>query len=161
MHSPNYRHTSIPNAVRFLVMVAVATAMLVMPAWTQNAVPPTARQAAAMPAFAHRLNPSATPRAARKVAALAHARNHRGGPLDETFYDNGPVNGQIDAWTIGFGFSVSDTLQINQPGGVLTGIQFWLWVEPGDTVSNVEVQIGSTGYFSNNLFDGTVRAFSI
>ena len=28
-------------------------------------------------------------------------------------YDNGPVNGQVDAWTINFGFAVSDTFHIS------------------------------------------------
>jgi uncharacterized repeat protein (TIGR03803 family) len=156
MHSQDYTHSTIPNAVRLVAMVALATAMLVMPGWTQNAIPAAARQAATMPAFAQHLHPAATPQLGRRFPASTHARKHRGSPLDETFYDNGPVNGQVDAWTVGFGFSVSDTIQINQPGGTLTGIQFWLWVEPGDTVSNVEVQIGSTGYFSNNWFDGVV-----
>ena len=33
---------------------------------------------------------------------------------------------------------------------------FWAWVEPGDVVTSTEIQIGNHGYFSNNLFDGTV-----
>ncbi|MGB8885849.1 MAG: PEP-CTERM sorting domain-containing protein [Candidatus Korobacteraceae bacterium] len=72
-----------------------------------------------------------------------------------TVYDNGPVNGQVDAWTINFGFSVSDTFHI--VGGTrINNISFWAWVEPGDVASSVEVQISSTGYFGNELFDGTV-----
>ena len=55
-------------------------------------------------------------------------------------YDNGPVNGQVDAWTINFGFSVSDSLQLS---GQVTGLAFYAWVIPGDTISNVEVQFGS------------------
>ena len=70
-------------------------------------------------------------------------------------YDNGPVNGQVDAWTINFGFAVSDTFHANGDSSV-NNISFWAWVEPGDTASSVEVAIGNNGYFSNNLFDGTV-----
>ena len=79
--------------------------------------------------------------------------------IAQTIYDNGPVNGQVDAWTINFGFSVSDTFHCCMglsPQGSVTDISFWAWVEPGDTATSVEVAIGNTGYFSNNLFDGTV-----
>ena len=75
--------------------------------------------------------------------------------MAQTIYDNGPVNGQVDAWTINFGFAVSDTFQVTS-GTPVSNISFWAWVEPGDTASNVEIAIGSTGYFSNNLFDGVV-----
>jgi hypothetical protein len=70
-------------------------------------------------------------------------------------YDNGPVNGQVDAWTINFGFAVSDTFHLSAASSV-EDITFWAWVEPGDVVTSTEVQLGSNGYFSNNLFDGTV-----
>ncbi len=70
-------------------------------------------------------------------------------------YDNGPVNGQVDAWTINFGFAVSDTFHTTTTTG-LSNISFWAWVEPGDTATSVELAIGSTGYFSNNIFDQTV-----
>ncbi len=76
-------------------------------------------------------------------------------PAMAQIYDNGPVNGQVDAWTINFGFSVSDTFHINS-STTLVSLDFWAWVEPGDTATSAEVAIGSTGYFSNNLFDGTV-----
>ncbi len=72
-----------------------------------------------------------------------------------TVYDNGPVNGQVDAWTINFGFAVSDTFHISS-STTLSDVSFWAWVEPGDTATSVEVAIGSNGYFTNNLFDGTV-----
>jgi hypothetical protein len=82
-------------------------------------------------------------------------RGRPGSPLnaDGVAYDNGPVNGQVDAWTLNFGFSASDTIQVS---GQVTGIQFWAWVEPGDTATSVEVAISSVGYFGNELFDGTV-----
>jgi hypothetical protein len=73
-----------------------------------------------------------------------------------TVYDNGPVNGQVDAWTINFGFAVSDTFHVDGNTS-LSNISFWAWVEPGDTVTNVEVAIGSNGYFSNNILDTTIE----
>ncbi len=72
-----------------------------------------------------------------------------------TVYDNGPVNGQVDAWTINFGFSVSDTFHLSAASTV-NDISFWAWVEPGDTATSVELQLSSVGYFGNELFDGTV-----
>jgi hypothetical protein len=74
---------------------------------------------------------------------------------DSIVYDNGPVNGQVDAWTINFGFAVSDTFHLSAATD-LESITFWAWVEPGDVVTSTEVQVGNQGYFSNNLFDGTV-----
>jgi PEP-CTERM motif len=72
----------------------------------------------------------------------------------DTVYDNGPVNGEVDAWTINFGFAVSDTF--HSSFATLTGLDFWAWLQPGDTATSVEVAIGTTGYFSNDVFDGTV-----
>ncbi len=71
-------------------------------------------------------------------------------------YDNGPVNGQTDAWTINLGFAVSDTFHLSSTALSLDGVDFWAWIEPGDTAISVEIAIGSTGYFSNDLFDETV-----
>ncbi len=75
--------------------------------------------------------------------------------MAQIVYDNGPVNGQVDAWTINFGFAVSDTFHVDGNTS-LSNISFWAWVEPGDTVTNVEVAIGTTDYFSNNVLDSTV-----
>lgn len=71
-----------------------------------------------------------------------------------TLYDNGPINGEVDAFTINFGFAVSDTFHLANSATV-GDVSFGAWVEPGDTVTSVEVAIGSS-YFSNNLFDGIV-----
>jgi uncharacterized repeat protein (TIGR03803 family) len=107
-----------------------------------------------MPQFAKRLAHPAAPRTPTKSPVSVPAYLSRHLPQgDGVVYDNGPVNGQVDAWTINFGFAASETIQVNSP---VTGIQFWAWLEPGDTITSVEVQIGSTGYFSNDLFDGTV-----
>jgi len=55
-------------------------------------------------------------------------------------YDNGPINGTTDAWTINFGYVVSNTF---------TGIsyaeflQFGVWEYPGDTMTSVDWSITS------------------
>ena len=70
-----------------------------------------------------------------------------------TLYDNGPVNDNQAAWTINFGFQVTDTIQAN---GTVQGLDFWTLLIPGDTVTSVEVAIG-TAPFSNNVFDSFVN----
>ena len=71
-------------------------------------------------------------------------------------YDNGPVNDNQNAWTINFGFSVTDTIQVN---GTVQGLDFWALLIPGNVPTSVEVQIG-TSAFGNNLFDQTVNLSS-
>jgi len=44
-------------------------------------------------------------------------------------WDNGPINGTTDAWTINFGYVVSDTFVA---GGSVTSFQFGVWEFPGD-----------------------------
>jgi hypothetical protein len=70
-------------------------------------------------------------------------------------YDNGPVNGQVDAWTINFGFVVTDTFTVSNGNGRIGGMDFWTWLDPGDTLDSVEVQIGIEA-FGNTLMDLTV-----
>ncbi|MGC2108395.1 MAG: PEP-CTERM sorting domain-containing protein [Candidatus Korobacteraceae bacterium] len=67
-------------------------------------------------------------------------------------YDNGPVNDNQAGWTINFGFTVTDTIQVN---GTVQGLDFWTLLIPGDTVTSVEVSIGSSP-FGQNLFDGVM-----
>jgi PEP-CTERM motif len=58
-------------------------------------------------------------------------------------YDNGPINGTTDAWTINFGYIVSDTFG-SGPGvtnPVATGFSFGVWEFPGDTMSSVDWSI--------------------
>jgi hypothetical protein len=70
-------------------------------------------------------------------------------------YDNGPVNGEVDAWTINFGFSVTDSFHLSANELPVSGIDFWAWLLPGDTITNVEVQVGLTR-FGNELSDQIV-----
>ena len=56
-------------------------------------------------------------------------------------YDNGPINGTTDAWTINFGYIVSDTFTAG-PGSI-TGFQFGVWEFSGDVLSSVGWSITS------------------
>ncbi len=54
-------------------------------------------------------------------------------------YGNGPINGSVDAWTINFGYVVSDTF--TTPAGYydekVTDFSFGVWEFPGDTMYSV------------------------
>jgi len=65
-----------------------------------------------------------------------------------TLYDNGPINGQVDAWAINYGFQVSDSFTLNGTSN-LTGVQFGAWLFPRDTETSVAWSIGSTPFASD------------
>ncbi len=71
----------------------------------------------------------------------------------DILYDNGPVLNTQSAWTINFGFSVTNSMVVS---GTVEGLQFWTLEFPGDVLQSVEVEIGSSP-FSNNLFDSVVN----
>ena len=155
--------TLLPLIFLFLFMTITA-----QPAFAQNSVPPTARQAATMPQFASRLaHPAPTqaasrmrypaqPRASYKNPLDPRGRAHRGGPLDANeIYDNGPINGSTDAWTINFGFVVSDTLPISN-NGTINGLTFGAWLFEGDVLQTVEVSITSAEFGGTTYFDQVV-----
>jgi len=70
-------------------------------------------------------------------------------------YDNGPLNGEVDSFTINFGFAVSDSFTVSNNNGHIGGMDFVAWLDPGDTDTSVEIQIGNQA-FGNNLMDMTV-----
>src|SRR5690348_1825606 len=53
-------------------------------------------------------------------------------------YDNGPTNGTVDAWTINFGFIVSDTFTLASARNI-EGFTFAAWLFPGDILESAEV----------------------
>jgi PEP-CTERM motif len=56
-------------------------------------------------------------------------------------YDNGPINGTTDAWTINFGYIVSDTFVA--AGFAVNGFSFGTFQFPGDTMLSVDWSITS------------------
>jgi hypothetical protein len=76
--------------------------------------------------------------------------------MAQTIYDNGPINGNTDAWTINFGFIVSDTFNINSPETPITGASFGMWLFPGDTLTSAELSITSGENGGTSYFDQTV-----
>jgi PEP-CTERM motif len=67
-------------------------------------------------------------------------------------YENGPINGTIDAWTINFGFVMGDSFTISGGPTTITGVAFGAWVSPGDTVTSVEVSLNSQPYLGGTTY---------
>ena len=70
----------------------------------------------------------------------------------QILYENGPINGTTDAWTINEGFVVGDSFTISTGTSTLTGLSFGAWLFPGDVLESVEVIVsqeflGGTIYF--------------
>ena len=61
-------------------------------------------------------------------------------------YDNGPYNGTNDAWTINFGFSVSNSFT-DSAGSPITGLDFVYWdASSTDLLTTVDMAIGSPSF---------------
>src|SRR5271157_2494370 len=69
-------------------------------------------------------------------------------------YDNGPINGSTDAWTINFGYIVSDTFAA---GGSTTGFSLGLWEFTGDSVTSVDWSITSAENGGTVFGSGTAK----
>jgi len=70
-------------------------------------------------------------------------------------YDNGPTNGDIDAYTINFGFIVSDNFQLSSPSTV-NSLVFASWLFPGDVLESAEVSFTSEEFGGTVFFDQVV-----
>src|ERR1022692_2933850 len=78
---------------------------------------------------------------------------------DSILYSNGPYNGTTDAWTINFGFSVSDSFTV-PPNSTITGLDFVYWdASTTDILTTVDMAVGSTS-FGNDIFFGTLSGFT-
>jgi hypothetical protein len=75
----------------------------------------------------------------------------------QTVYSNGPINGNTDAWTINFGFIVSDTFNVTNNDTTITGGSFGMWLVPGDTLTSAELSITSGENGGTSYFDQTVN----
>jgi len=58
-------------------------------------------------------------------------------------YSNGAINGTTDAWTINFGYVVSDTFVTGANDTSVTGFMFGVWEFPGDSMTHVDWSITS------------------
>ena len=67
--------------------------------------------------------------------------------MADTLYDNGPYNGTNDAWTINFGFSVSNSYFCSSPDCLLTDFHLVYWdASSTDLLTTVDMAFGSTSF---------------
>jgi hypothetical protein len=90
---------------------------------------------------------------ASMFAMMAVALPARAGVL----YENGPINGETDAWTINFGFVMSDSIYISTGQSTINGVQFGAWLFAGDTLESVEVSFTSEPFGGTTYFDQVVN----
>src|SRR5271167_77324 len=74
-------------------------------------------------------------------------------PASPQVYENGPVNGTVDAWTINFGYSVIDTLSSTYAAKI-SGFDFYTWVFPGDKPLTVDWSILSSEMGRTHYYGG-------
>jgi len=80
------------------------------------------------------------------VPLLALAVSPAAAHAQDTLFDNGPINGTVDAWTINFGFVVSDSFDISamhKGGTVIKGFDIGVWELPGDKLSSLDWSVTS------------------
>ena len=73
----------------------------------------------------------------------------------QTVYENGAINGNVDAWTINFGFFVGDTFTVSAGTSTISGFSFGAWLFPGDVLETAELTLESnplgTVYFDQSI----------
>jgi hypothetical protein len=74
-------------------------------------------------------------------------------------YENGPINGTTDAWTINFGYIVSDTFVAD--GSTVTGFMIGDWEYPGDTLTLLNWSITSGENSGTTYGDGTASGSNL
>ena len=77
-----------------------------------------------------------------------------------TLFENGPINGETDAWTINFGFVMSDSITISTGQSTITGVSFGAWLFAGDTLQTVEMSFTSEPFGGTTYFDQVVNLTS-
>lgn len=77
------------------------------------------------------------------LALLLSGRAHAG-----LVYDNGPINGSIDAWEIDGSNSVTDSFTVSQ-STVLQWATAGLWTSPGSSAVEIDWSVGTTPYGSD------------
>jgi hypothetical protein len=72
----------------------------------------------------------------------------------QVLYSNGTPNLNAIAWTINFGYTVSDTFTL--PGNsTITGFDMWVWEAPGDKALTVDWSITSAEFGGTTYSSGT------
>ncbi len=157
MHGKSAIRSSRLSLLAPLVTALVVTLFVLLAAISarpQNPVPLTAREAAASPQFAGKLHPATRPTMTKPRAMLGGRAGQASLPSG-VLYENGPANGTTDAWTINFGYIVSDTFVPNGNSGV-SGFDLYVWELPGDSMTSVDWSITSGPNSGTVYGSGTV-----
>ncbi len=75
----------------------------------------------------------------------------------QTLYENGPINGETEAWTINFGFVIADSFTISGGNSTVGGLSFGAWLTPGDTLESAEVSLTEYPISGTVYFDQVVN----
>jgi len=75
----------------------------------------------------------------------------------DTLFENGPINGETDAWTINFGFVVTNSFTISTGDSAIGGLAFGVWLSPGDVLESAEVSMTSEPFGGTTYFDQVVN----
>lgn len=150
-------------ALLFLIFLFIFLTIAADQAQGQASVPATAVQAAKLPQFAWKLSPAVKQPPQETASRLHRAQprvSYKNGlhipPLDSNdVYDNGPINGTTDAWTINFGFAIADSFNLSNSGN-LNGMTFGAWLIPGDVLQTVEISITNAPFGGTSYFDQVV-----
>jgi hypothetical protein len=67
-------------------------------------------------------------------------------PQECTIYDNGPVNGEVNALLINFGSVVTNSFYDSSALLVVNNLTFGVWLSPGDSIRSVDLSVGSAPY---------------
>ena len=76
-------------------------------------------------------------------------------------YENGPANGTTDAWTINFGYVVSDTFVAGNNDYLVGGFDLYVWEFQGDTMSSLQWSITSSPNGGMVYGSGTVSGSNL
>src|SRR5271166_6912603 len=69
----------------------------------------------------------------------------------QVLYDNGPINGTTNAWTINFGYATGDSFTLLN-NSTVGGFNFGTWEFPGDTLTSVDWSIASQPLFGGTIY---------
>jgi hypothetical protein len=71
-------------------------------------------------------------------------------------YNDGPTNGNVDAWAITGGFAISDSFTL-AGNSTVKGLNFAAWIFPGDLMESAQVSFTSNEFGGTTYFDQQVN----
>jgi len=74
--------------------------------------------------------------------------------MADTLYNNGTFNGNTDAWSIDYGFAVSDSFTVLS-GSTIQDFHLAYWTAAGNQLTSVDVAFGSAS------FGGTYNTYGV